>query len=146
MMGKSISIKDIMTAEVITVQPDDTMEKVRDIFERRNIHHIPVVSGGKLAGIISREDYLRVIQGFNSYSEPKRAQSNAALLRSMLVGEVMVRQVARLGPEDSLQTAAGFFRENLFHAIPVVGASGELLGILTTYDLINYAYQEGVFG
>ncbi len=145
-MGTSIKIKDIMTAEVITVRPDDTMEKVREIFDHHNIHHIPVVAVGKLVGIISREDYLRVIQGFALDSGSKREQYNQALLHSMLVGEVMVRQVARLGPEDSLQAAAGFFRENLFHAIPVVGVSGELLGILTTYDLINYAHQEGVFG
>ena len=54
----------------------------------------------------------------------------------------MTSQVARLSPKDSLQTAADYFRENLFHAIPIVDENDRLVGILTTYDLINYAFRE----
>ena len=61
-------------------------------------------------------------------------------MRSLLVKEVMSKQVATLGPEDTLELAAGFFRENMFHALPVVDEDNMLIGIVTTYDLLNYAY------
>jgi acetoin utilization protein AcuB len=57
----------------------------------------------------------------------------------------MTKQVAKLKTEDSLEMAVGFFRENLFHALPVVNDEGELVGIVTTYDLLNYAYSETLF-
>lgn len=145
MIGVGVKIKEIMTTDVITVKPDDPMEKVRDIFEHYNIHHVPVALKGKVVGMISREDYFRIIQGFSLYNTPKSEEYNNAILRSLLAGEVMVKQVARLGPDDSLQAAAGYFRENLFHAIPVVDKDDTLVGIITTYDLINFAFREGFF-
>jgi len=142
MFSITTKIKEIMTTEVITVKPDDPMERVKEIFEHYSIHHVPVILHNKVVGIISREDYLKVIQGFSLFSNAKAADYNHALLRSLLVGEVMSAKVACLGPEDTLLAAAGYFRENLFHAIPIIDANAELAGIITTYDLINYAYRE----
>ncbi len=142
MFGTKTKVKEIMTKEVITVQPDDSMEKVKDIFDHYSIHHIPVILHKKVVGIISRADYLRVIQGFTLLSDSKAEEYNHALLRSLLAGEVMTAKVACLGTEDTLMAAAGYFHENLFHAIPIIDDEGELAGIITTYDLINYAYRE----
>jgi CBS domain-containing protein len=142
MIGNKTKIKDIMTREVITVQPNDPMEKVKDIFDHYSIHHIPVIHHKKVVGIISREDYLRIIQGFTLLDDKKTEAYNHALLRSLLAEEVMSTKVACLGPEDTLHAAAGYFRENLFHAIPIIDELGELAGIITTYDLINHAYRE----
>ena len=108
MIGTSTRIKDIMTQEVITVQPDDPMERVKDIFDHYSIHHIPVILHKKVVGIISREDYLRVIQGFTLLGDKKTEAYNHALLRSLLAGEVMSTKVACLGPEDTLHAAAGY--------------------------------------
>lgn len=136
-----IQIKEIMTRDVITVEPDDVMSKVRDIFDHYSIHHIPVVHHNELVGIISREDYFRVIHGFCMQHSAVNESYNDALLRSLLVAEVMSKNIAHLEPDDLLETAAGYFRENLFHAIPVVDKQNQLLGIITTYDLINTAFK-----
>lgn len=130
-----------MTREVVTVAPDDVMIKVRDIFDHYSIHHIPVVQNHLLVGIISREDYFRVIHGFCMQQSASNESYNDALLRSLLVEEVMSKNLAHLHPDDLLETAAGYFRENLFHAIPVVNHQNHLLGIITTYDLLNAAFQ-----
>lgn len=142
-MHKGEKIENVMTTEVISLAPDDVMEKVRDIFDHYSIHHIPVVdSYRKVVGIISREDYYKILHGFSLFKAQQSEVYNNAILRSLLVGEVMTRQVARLSPEDSLQVAADYFRENMFHAIPIVDENDRLVGILTTYDLINYAFRE----
>lgn len=145
MIDKTITIGKIMTTKVITLHPEDTMDKVKKIFESNNIHHIPIVDQGRVVGIISKTDYLKLLHGFTLFKTSKSDSYNVAILRSLLVREVMTKQVAKLKTEDSLEMAVGFFRENLFHALPVVNDEGELVGIVTTYDLLNYAYSETLF-
>lgn len=140
--SKEATIGDIMSTPVITVGPNDTMDKVQDIFRKNNIHHVPVVREDKVVGMISKSDYLRLLHGFTLFKTHKSEEYNDAILRSLLAGEVMTRQLAVLNPEDSLELAAGYFRENLFHALPIIDSEeGNLVGILTTYDMINHAYR-----
>jgi len=142
-MDANTAIKDIMTDTVITVQPNDTMDHVQEVFERKTIHHLPVVSPkGKVVGMISKSDYLKLLHGFTLFKAQKSAEYNKAILRSLLVEEVMTKQVATLKADDSLLMAAGYFRENLFHAIPIVDDDHSLIGILSTYDLISFAFRD----
>lgn len=142
-MDTNVSIKEIMTDTVITVQPDDTMDRVQRIFEQHTIHHLPVVSAtGKVVGMVSKSDYLKLLHGFTLFKAQKSAEYNKAILRSLLVEEVMTRQVATLKADDTLLMAAGYFRENLFHAIPIVDDDHNLIGILSTYDLISFAFRD----
>jgi len=141
MKDKTTTVGQIMSTPVITVTRDDTMSKVQEIFRDNNIHHIPVVEDHKVVGIISQSDYLRLLHGFTLFRTEKSEEYNDAILRSLLAGEVMTKQVATLSPEDSLIMAVGFFRENLFHALPVV-SKGRLIGIVTTLDLLTYAFSE----
>lgn len=139
-VDKTTPVAEIMTERVIVVRPNETMDVVQDIFRKNNIHHIPVVDNGQVVGMISHADYLKLLHGFTLFKTKKSDEYNDAILRSLLVKEVMTKQVATLGPDDSLEVAAGFFRENLFHALPVVDEDNLLVGIVTTYDLLNYAY------
>ncbi len=140
MVDKTIRVAEVMTDKVIVVRPQDTMDVVQDIFRKNNIHHLPVVDRGKVVGMISHSDYLKLLHGFTLFKTKKSDEYNDAILRSLLVREVMTKQVATLGPDDTVELAAGFFRENLFHALPVVDEEGLLIGIVTTYDLLNYAF------
>lgn len=142
MTDKSITVGAIMTTQVIAVAPDDTMEKVQAIFQERHIHHIPVVEKEKVVGIVSYSDYLKLLHGFTIFNTQKSEEYNEAIMRSLLVREVMVKQVAKLRPEDKIELAADIFRENLFHAMPVVDSEGKLKGIITTFDLLNYAFND----
>ena len=142
-MVKSIAVGEIMTTPVITVRPDETMDRVQELFRKNNIHHIPVVDKeGKVVGILSKSDYLKLLHGFTLFKTHKSVEYNDAIMRSLLVKEVMTRQVATLNPEDTIEMALGFFRENLFHALPIIDSGGSLVGILTTYDMLNYAFSE----
>lgn len=140
-MDKYMPVSSIMTTNVISVSPNQTMDKVQDIFRKHNIHHLPVTDNGKVVGIISHSDCLRLQNSFTLFNTESSERYNNAIMHSLLVKEVMVKQVAKLEPTDSVEVAAGFFRENLFHALPVVDKDGQLAGILTTYDLLNYAFS-----
>ena len=74
----------------------------------------------KVIGIVSKSDYLKLLHGFTLFKTHKSEEYNDAIMRSLLIKEVMTKQVATINPEDTIELAAGFFRENLFHALPVV--------------------------
>lgn len=146
MTNKAVPVSQVMTTEVVTVRPDDTMELVHRIFHTSEIHHLPVVDeDGKVVGIISKSDYYSISNAFPLFRPDLRDAANERLFRSLLVDDVMTRQVATLFPDDSITVAAGFFKENLFHAIPIVDKQGKLLGILTTFDLLNYFFSQPAF-
>lgn len=142
-MVADTKLAKIMTTEVLRVHIEDSLEKVGELFETNNIHHIPVVEeDNRIVGIISKSDYVTVSHALTAFNKEKYREYNRSIQRSLLASELMTKQVAKLSPEDSIYTAAEYFRENLFHAIPVVSKEGKLVGIVTTYDLVNYAYQD----
>jgi CBS-domain-containing membrane protein len=143
MFDRTTSIANIMTRDVFFVHPNDTMQRVDELFKTHNIHHIPVIDDDShVVGIISKVDYLKILHGFTLFKTDKSMEYNKAILRSLLVGEVMTKQVATLQPEDTVDVASGYFRENLFHAIPVVDRQKKLVGIVTTFDMLNFAFME----
>lgn len=145
MINNAVTVRQIMTTEVVTVSPNETMEVVHRIFNTSEIHHLPVVNQeGVVVGIVSKSDYYSISNAFPLFRPDLREAANERLFKSLLVEDVMTRQVATLSPEDSLTVAAGYFKENIFHAIPIVDR-GKLVGILTTFDLLNYLFNQPAF-
>ncbi len=144
-MIDNIEIREIMTSPVVTLDPYDTMERVADIFKNQSFHHIPIVDdNGRVLGMISRLDYHKVLNAFSIFNTVSSRMANESTLRSLLVKEVMTKQLATLRASDPISKAFAYFRENLFHAVPIVNDEKELEGIVTTFDLLNYAYREVV--
>lgn len=144
-MVENRTIATLMTEEVLVVHPGDTLDKVHDIFQHNNIHHIPVVNAERVViGILSKSDYLLLCDHLTLFGREWNIENNNRFFQSLLVEEVMTRQVAKLRKEDSIYLAAAFFRENLFHAIPIVDERDRLVGIVSTYDLLTYAYRDPV--
>lgn len=132
-------VANIMTRSVLTVTPKDLMEKVRTIFENNNIHHIPVIDlEEKVVGIISKQDFMQILHGFTLFKTPKSDEYNESMLRALLVQDVMTKRLVTLNEKDTVSIAIDIFKENLFHALPVVDQNGKLKGILTTYDLLTF--------
>lgn len=124
-----------MTRKPATVSPSDHLEVIQGIFEKFGFHHVPVVEDGRLAGIVSYTDYLRVIQEI--YGSADKQQRNENLLQSIQVQQVMTDHPVCLKPSDTVEDALRIFNTNHFHAIPVIEQDRRLVGILSTHDLIK---------
>ena len=65
-----------------------------------------------------------------------------APVHSREVGEVMAKDVAAVGPDARLGDVAGILVERKIGCVPVLGAGGELLGLVTETDLIAAAFLD----
>ena len=54
----ALKVKDVMTADVVAINSDDTLDAAVDLMEKRRIKRLPVIKDGKLIGILSRADVL----------------------------------------------------------------------------------------
>ena len=59
--SRETSVSDIMTAEVITVMPSDTIETCMELMTQKHIRHLPIVESGNVLGMISIEDALNAL-------------------------------------------------------------------------------------
>ena len=62
---------------------------------------------------------------------------------TMDVREIMTTPVQTLEPEDTLNCAAKLMRDQAIGCIPIVGADGKLVGVLTDRDISLAAYEFG---
>jgi CBS domain-containing protein len=126
MMNETVAT--IMVRDVITVNPGDSLQKVKELLINNRIHHVPVVhEDGKLAGILTTYDLFKLNVDHKDYPNTK-------------VANVMTKMVAFLETTDKVGTAAEVFMEHLFHALPVL-ENGILKGIVTTFDVLRYEYE-----
>ena len=54
-----MKIEKIMTTELVTVKPENTIEEVAQIMVKNNINRVPVIENNKLVGIVTRGDIIR---------------------------------------------------------------------------------------
>ncbi len=141
-MDKWIAVKHIMTSDLITADPDESLTSVRHKLLNNHIRHIPVVEGYKILGIISKSDIHQLEHHLTLFKSEKALQSNIQLFSTMLASEIMTKSVVKLKDSEPAHLAVDLFRENMFHALPVVDSKDHLIGIITPLDLLRYAYDE----
>ena len=56
-----MKVQEIMTATVVTVEMDDSLKVVKEIFDNVDFHHLLVIDEGALFGVISDRDLLHVL-------------------------------------------------------------------------------------
>jgi CBS domain-containing protein len=59
--SRTTAVKEVMTEEVITVSPDEDIERCMDIMTNSRVRHLPVVQQNKVAGVISIGDIVKAI-------------------------------------------------------------------------------------
>ncbi len=127
-------ISSIMTPNPITIGAHESLAVAAKLFENNRIHHLPVLADGGLVGMISKSDFLLFKRGFTNNENEKMEEE--VRMNNYLAKDIMTTKLAKMDPEDKINIALEVFKENLFHAIPIV--EGErIIGIVTTYDIIK---------
>jgi CBS domain-containing protein len=140
-MNPETSVSYIMSKNLVTVETDSKLPKIRQIFEENDFHHIPVLEMDKLVGIVSKADFYKISHTL-SFNLDGREKVNAGY-HVFTAKDIMTQYPMQLDPDDTVGLAADIFLANRFHALPVVDGN-DLVGIVTSHDLIAFAFGSSV--
>jgi len=148
-------VRDIMNVKPVTVQAEASVSQAAAILRENKISGLPVLDGERLVGIVSESDLLRLLSveeeegglwlpsPFEIFEVPFRDLVKWERMRSALdeipkkkVSGVMSRNLHEVGPDDSIEEAAGIMTRHRINRLPVV-EDGRLVGIVTRGDIIS---------
>lgn len=144
-----LTVNDILVTDVVVASPDDTLEEALDLLVENHVSALPVVVGnGRCVGVLSGTDLLdlthelgedvgsQLLTGSRGRSSFVEQLVEEGLGRRK-VQEVMTADVISITPKASLAEAARKMVDNHVHRLMVVNESGQLLGIVSTMDLLD---------
>lgn len=150
-----MKIKDVMNQDVITCKPDDPVSLLSKLFKENHISGMPVVEKGKVVGIVSETDLLKLfrtpefsgelwlpsplevievpIRNLVRLEETKKALDN---MKMKPVRDIMKKTVHSISPDDSLEEASNRMVKYEVNRLPVI-ENGKLVGIVARSDIIR---------
>lgn len=120
-----MQVKDVMTSNVISIGPDETVAVAARSLSRNNVGSLPVCSAdGKLKGLLTDRDIVlrNVAVDVDAECQPVR--------------EIMTRRLITVAPEDPISTAAKLMAREQVRRLPVVRGNN-LVGMISMKDLIE---------
>jgi acetoin utilization protein AcuB len=130
-----MSLRNIMTSRVVTVDMDDRLAVVKEIFDSTKFHHLLVVGAdGELAGVVSDRDLLKALSPYVG-STAENARDAATLNKR--VHQIMSRKPITLTPDASIADAVKSLLAHRISCIPIVDAQFRPIGIVSWRDLLR---------
>ncbi len=139
-MKKREPVSHIMSTHVLTLNVADSLEEAEKIMKQNRIRHIPVVSGNKLVGMLSLTDLLR-ISFVDNFGEQESA-TDTVVYDILNISQVMVSNPESVRKDSTIREVAELLATKEYHALPVTDSTGDLVGIVTTTDLIEYLIEQ----
>ena len=136
-----MKILKFATRDVITIALGDSIDQAISLMEEHGIHHLVVMDGQRVAGILSDRDIL-VSTGWMLEVERRSPGSQGrAVVGPRRVEQIMSRPVETLTADANAKEAATHLVERKFGALPVMNEH-ELVGLVTETDLTRNLRQQ----
>lgn len=135
---KAVPVSDIMTKDLIVLNPAQSLYEAEALFRKHKIRHIPVVESKKLLGILSHSDLLRI--SFADLTD-EEDYVESVVYDMYTIDQVMAKAPITVNVDATVKEVAEVLSQQSFHSLPVV-ENDELVGIVTTTDLINYMLKQ----
>jgi CBS domain-containing membrane protein len=128
-----ISVKEVMTTEIYTLNETDTAQEARRLMTEKDIRHLPIVDdAGTLVGLVTQRDLLAA-------SMPKLADVQDDQSRefeaSIPLKQIMTTKLSVVDEKMNLRQAALLLQAHKYGCLPVV-VKGKLKGIITDSDFV----------
>jgi acetoin utilization protein AcuB len=136
MLAKHL-VADIMTHNPVTVTPRNAIRTAINLMREGGYRRLPVVDRGRLVGIITDRDLRRAA---NSPFVVREQWYDNFILDHIEVGSCMTPNPLTIEPGASIAEAARLMRNHKIGGLPVV-ADGQLLGIITETDLLDFLIE-----
>ncbi len=123
-MGIVVTVRDIMTKDIVSVEKTDLVTKAIDLMVKNEIGSVVVTENGKPVGILTERDIM------------KRVCPQELCSRKVTAGEVMSRPLVTIEAGARLGEAAMRMLEKNIRRLLVVD-NGEVVGIITQGDVMR---------
>lgn len=117
----------VMTRDVRCILPETTLAEAWRVMHEAGVRHLPVLRGGKLAGLVSDRDFL----GFTD-----KMPDGSLVFSPVPVGQVMSTDVIVAKKGAPVSELARTMISNAVDALPIVADGGALVGLVTSTDLM----------
>lgn len=144
------TVADVMSREPIAIRPDAPLKDAIKLLAEHRISGLPVVDeAGKLVGVISDTDlmwqeagmdvppFITILDSVIYLKNPLQFERELHKAIGQTVSDVMSAPVTTTRAEVSLHDATKHLLDGGFHRLPVVDATGAVLGILTRGDIVR---------
>jgi CBS domain-containing protein len=141
-MGTTVA--DVMTTKVIAVTKNADFKEIAGVLREFRVSACPVVnSSGQVIGVVSEADLLYKAADCDLPAGLIRLRwklGEESKITAVTAGQLMSSPAVTIHPDAPVQIAARVMRDRRLKRLPVVGAQGELIGIVSRVDLL------GVYG
>jgi CBS domain-containing protein len=144
-----LSVKDIMTKEVITVPPDMKIARAARLLLGKSINGVPVVDKtGKLVGILCQSDLVAqqkkfplpslftLLDGVIPLTSMKHLEKEVQKITATTVADAMTPNPITVGPEASIEEVGSIMVDKHFYTLPVLDG-GRLVGVVGKKDVLK---------
>jgi CBS domain-containing protein len=130
-----VNIANIMTARPLTVAPTASIDRAINLMEENDVHHLCVVNGQRLVGMISDRDIL-ISTGWMLAVERQELRTSGTNGREVKrVSQIMSIPALVLEETDDVRDAANLMMTHQISAVPILSGT-RLAGIVTDTDLM----------
>lgn len=120
------TVDKIMTKKVVTCSPSCPIMEAAKKMRKKTISSVVVVEGKKPVGIVTERDFTRKVVSVNLDTKKNP------------VNKIMTSPVISISPNSNIYYANEYMQKKKFRRFPIVNKKGELIGIITQRDLLNY--------
>ncbi|MEM4498998.1 MAG: CBS domain-containing protein [Sulfolobales archaeon] len=121
-------VSSFMSSPVITASKEEPLINVRNLMLTHRIGRVVILEHGKVAGIVCKSDFSRIVFNRKRYLKP---------LNAIRVDEIMSTPVYAISPNKTLKSAAQFMLKREVSSLPVIDSNGKLVGIITKHDILK---------
>lgn len=129
---RGVTIRDVMTSQVRTARPDQSLQEIWQMLADERCHHIPIVEEGRPVGMISTRDLVRVARKHGA------EKLSAGLYGSEIAADIMSRGLETIYADEPVEAAIDRIGIGEFHSLVVLDDDENLAGIVTNHDLLHY--------
>ena len=132
-----MNVAQCMTADPVTVAPQDSLHSALALMDELGVRHLPVVADGRLVGVLSDRDLL---ESTGAGILGPRPEASSGTVESL-----MHKDPVTAAPDDFIVSAVTELSVHGIGCLPVVDA-GRLVGIVTETDFLRLVAQLGASG
>lgn len=136
---KILLVKDVMSTDIVSISPNETMATLNKKFKNNRINHLLVIENDILSGLISSNDIIDYILSHLDFSDQDNLEPLLKYIHDHSPNKGLIETIT---PNEPLTKAAKILFDSPFHSLPVIDQNGKVMGIVTTKDILWQLIQD----